>query len=315
MLQHNNRKMSDANWIMQKHNLRACIAALIGMVCSALPGCSSMMLPTAQPPKQASLPSPLAPDPHWLKIWAPLNDRDWVSNMAVMPLAEFRGDQVTIHNVRNCRYRSADDYDLGYYDRTFDLNHLTSVDFVVVPFNELPDLAHTMLSFGFDDRDYVMASVEIRREKGESFNPLKGFFRQYELMYVVADERDLIPKYANNYNCAVYLYRSTATPEQARRLFVDVLQRANQLRDHPEFYNTLTNNCTTNIRQHINHLKPDRVPYDYRVLMPGYSDALAFDLGLIEPHGTFAQTKQRAMVNYQAYLFRDDPQFSQKIRR
>jgi hypothetical protein len=302
---------------MPKHNLPLllCFGVSVGFACLSLPGCTSVDTRTAESPGQSSLLAPLAPDPHWLKVWAPLNDRDWVPNMVEMPLAEIQGNQITIHNIRNCRYRSIDDYDLSYYDKTFDLSRLTSVDFVVVPFNELPDLAHTMLSFGFENQEYVMASVEIRREKGESFNPLKGFFRQYELMYVLADERDLIPKYANHYNCEVYLYRSTATPEQARRLFVDVLNRANQLRNRPEFYNTLTNNCTTNIRQHINHLKPDRVPYDYRVLMPGYSDALAFDLGLIEPHGTFAQTKQRALVNYQAYLYREDPQFSQKIRR
>jgi hypothetical protein len=300
---------------MLKHNVPLCYAALVGLTCLFPPGCASTNPRSATAPEPMALLVPLKPDPHWLKIWAPSNDRDWIDNMAVMPSAEFQGDRVTVHDIRNCRYRTKDDYDLSYYDKTFDLNRLTSVDFIVVPFNEAPKLAHTMISFGFEDQDYVIASVEIRREKGESFNPLKGFFRQYELMYVLADERDLIPKYANHYNYEVYVYRSTATPEQGRRLFVDVLQRANRLRDHPEFYNTLTNNCTTNIRRHINRLRPDRVPYDYRVLMPGYSDALAFDLGLIEPQGTFAQTRQRSKVNYQAYLYRDDPQFSQKIRR
>ncbi|MBN2578704.1 MAG: DUF4105 domain-containing protein [Pirellulales bacterium] len=300
---------------MLKHNLRSRFLTLAGFACLLLPGCASTQPRSAAAPEPMALLVPLKPDPHWLKTWAPSNDRDWIDNMAVMPSAEFQGDRVTMHDIRNCRYRTKDDYDLSYYDKTFDLNRLTSVDFIVVPFNEAPKLAHTMLSFGFEDQDYVIASVEIRREKGESFNPLKGFFRQYELMYVLADERDLIPKYANHYNCEVYVYRSTATPEQVRRLFVNVLQRANRLRYHPEFYNTLTNNCTTNIRQHINRLKPEKVPYDYRVLLPGYSDTLAFDLGLIEPHGTFAQTKQQARVNYEAYLYRDDPQFSQKIRR
>jgi hypothetical protein len=113
----------------------------------------------------------------------------------------------------------------------------------------------------------------------------------------------------------VYLYRSTATPKQAQDLFVDVMRRVNKLAREPEFYDTLTNNCTTNIRNHINHLKPDEVPYDYRVLLPGCSDHLAYDLGLIEHHGSYEETRARARVNYQAYLYRDSPAFSQEIRR
>jgi len=249
------------------------------------------------------------------KSFKPSNDRQWTPGMEVMPKADFRGDKVAIRNIRSSQYRSYDDFDVYYYDKTFDLGKLTTVDFIVVPFNEMPGIAHTMLSFGFEDQDYVAVSVEIRREKGEKYNVLKGFLRQYELMYVVADERDVIVKNANKSPSEVYLYRSTATPEQARELFVDVMKRVDKLIDEPEFYNTLTNNCTTNIRRHINHLKPDRVPYDYRVLLPGYADRLAYDLDLIEHNGTFEQTKESAQINYQAYLYRDDPDFSQKIRR
>ncbi len=250
-----------------------------------------------------------------LKMFRPSNDRDWRADLVRQSTAEFDGDRVVLHNIRNCRYRSVDDFDVAYYDKTFDLNKLTSVDFVVTPFNDMPSIAHTMLSFGFEGQGYVMASVEIRRERDEKYDALKGFFNQYELTYVLADERDLIPKYANHYNCEVYVYRTTATPEQARQLFVDVCRRANQLAAHPEFYNTLANNCTTNIRNHINHIKSDRVPYDYRVLLPGHSDQLAYDLGLIVPHGSFTETKRYAQVNYEAYLYRDDPRFSRMIRR
>lgn len=249
------------------------------------------------------------------KSFKPSNDRQWTPGMEQMPKADFQGDKITIRNIRSSRYRTYDDFDVYYYDKTLDLNELTTVDFIVVPFNNMPGIAHTMLSFGFKDRDYLAVSVEIRREKGEKYNVLKGFLRQYELMYVVAEEHDVIVKNANKLPSEVYLYRSTATPEQARELFVDVMRRANKLIDKPEFYNTLTNNCTTNIRRHINHLKPDRVPYDYRVLLPGYSDSLAYDLNLIERHGTFEQTKEHARINYQAYLYREAPEFSQNIRR
>jgi hypothetical protein len=257
----------------------------------------------------------LAPNPDFGKSLRPSNDREWSADQAITPEAEIVGDRAKIRNIRNCRYRTIEDYDLAYYDKEFDLNKLKTVDFIVVPFNDIPGIAHTMISFGFENQEHLVSSVEIRKEKGEAYNPVKGFFNQYELMYVLGDERDLIPKYANYYRCEVYVYRTTATPEQARELFVDVMQRLDKLHEQPEFYNTVTNNCTTNIRRHINHLKPDRVPYDYRVLLPGYSDELAFDLGLIVPHGSFEETKQYAKVNYQAYLFRDDPQFSQKIRR
>ena len=254
-------------------------------------------------------------NPDLFKSFRPSNDRDWTPGMEVMAKAEIKGDKIAIHNIRSSTYRTYDDFDVRYYDKTVDLNKLTTVDFIVVPFNEMPGVAHTMLSFGFEGDDYVAVSVEIRREKGEKYNPIKGFFRQYELMYVVADERDVIIKNANKSPAEVYLYRSTATPEQARELFVDVMKRADKLIDDPEFYNTLSNNCTTNIRNHINHLQADRVPYDYRVLLPGYADRLAYDLNLIEPDGTFERTKERARVNYQAYLYRDDPNFSKNIRR
>ncbi|MCC6125737.1 MAG: DUF4105 domain-containing protein [Pirellulales bacterium] len=265
-------------------------------------------------PRPAMFPT-LKPNPDLYKSFQPSNDRDWTPDQAIMAEAEIVGDTANIRNIRNCRYRTIDDYDLAYYDKSFDLNQLESVDFIVAPFNDTPGIAHTMISFGFADGNHLVTSVEIRKEKGEKYDPIKGFLRQYELIYVLGDERDLIPKYANHYRCEVYVYRSTATPVQARKLFVDVLRRVNKLYEEPEFYDTLANNCTTNIRRHINHLKPDRVPYDYRVLLPGYSDRLAYDLGLIVPHGSFEETKQYAKVNYQAYLFREDPKFSEKIRR
>jgi hypothetical protein len=254
-------------------------------------------------------------NPDILKWMRPSNDRVWTPDQAVLPVAEFHGSQVTVRNIRSCEYRTVDDYDVRHYDKTFDLNRLTSVDFIVVPFDDTPGIAHTMLSFGFEDQDYLGVSVEIRKELGESYSPVKGFLRQYELMYVLADERDLILKQSLHYLCDVYVYRSSATPEQCRELLLDVLGRVNKLYEEPEFYNTLANNCTTNIRNHVNRLAPDRVPYDYRVLLPANSDRLAFDLGLLESRGSFEETRAAAKINFQAYLHESSPSFSQKIRR
>lgn len=253
--------------------------------------------------------------PGWMKFIEPSNDRDWSPDQAVLPWAEIEGSRVVVHNIRNSEYRTVDDYTVHFYDKTFDLDKLTSVDFLVVPFADTPSIAHTMLSFGFADRDYLVLSVEIRKEKGEKYSAVGGFLRQYELMYVLADERDVIWKNASGWLCDVYLYRARATPAQVRSLLVDVLQRVNKLRDKPEFYNTVTNNCTTNLRNHINHLAPDRVPYDLRVLLPGYSDRLAYDLGLLQTDTSFEQTRLRARINYLAYLYQDSPDFSQKIRQ
>jgi Domain of unknown function (DUF4105) len=252
------------------------------------------------------------------KIAAPSNFRDWAPEQAVLPYAEFQGNQVTIHNIRNCHYFAEDTFLVDYYDKTIDLNSLRSVDFITVPFESLPALAHTMLSFEFIDPngrpEHLAVSVETRKEKDQTYNPVKGSARQYELMYVVADERDVIQQRTNYRGDRVYLYRTTATPDASRMLLVDMLGRVNQLRSNPEFYNTLTNNCSTNIVQHINRIKPNRINYDVRVLLPGYSDQLAYEDGLIVPYGTFEQTKQRALVTPFAQRYADREDFSELIR-
>jgi len=248
------------------------------------------------------------------KATRPSNDREWQPLHAKLPRADFQGNYVTIYNIRNTEYRSEEDFTVRYYDKTFDLEKLKTVDFIVVPFPDNPAIAHTMLSFGFDDEDYLAVSVETRKEKHETYSALAGFFNQYEIIYVVGDERDLIQLRTHQWMNDVYIYRTIATPEQARRLFIDVMERVNGLHDHPEFYNTLTNNCTTNIRRHVNHVFGEKIPRDYRVLLTGYSDRLAYELGLLESAGTFEQTRSRARVNPAAYLYGDRADFSKKIR-
>ncbi|MEX2114749.1 MAG: DUF4105 domain-containing protein [Pirellulales bacterium] len=232
----------------------------------------------------------------------------------MLPWAEFRDNQVTVHNVRNTEYRSAEDYTVHHYDKTYDLNKLDSVDFIMVPLEFVPGGAHTFLSFGFQDQDYVAISVEVRREKGEEFSPIKSMTDPYEIMYVVGDERDLIQLRSVHWLEDVYMYQALSPPEQMRALFVDMLKRANKLRKEPEFYHLVTNNCTTNIVRHINNVAPGRVPYGYQVLFPAYSDRLAYHLDLIKVDGNFARTRQQARINQAAYVFRDDPQFPSKIR-
>lgn len=297
------------------HSRQFCGFVMLLASIVALMGCQNTPALVASPPQEPLFPTTLKLNDDLLKTLKPSNDREWIPEQAVLSDADIKGNKVTVHNIRDCRWRSSDDFVVSRYDQTFDLDKLQSVDFIVVPFNESPGLAHTMLSFGFDDGEHLATSIEIRKEQGEAFNPIKGFFQEYEIIYVVASERDVIQRRVNCDLSDVFVYRSTATPQQARRLFLDVIKRVNKLYKEPEFYDTLTNNCTTNIRNHINHLRTDAIPYDYRVLLPGYSDRLAYDLGLIERHGSFEETRLRARVNYQAYLHRDDPAFSEAIRR
>lgn len=254
------------------------------------------------------------------KLLTPSHDRDWSPDLAVLPYADF-GDarasdhHVILRNIRNCAYESDSDYAVNYYDKRFDLQQLRTVDFIVVPFKETPSLAHTMLSFGFADGEHVAVSAEARLERGETYSPVLGELRQYELMYVVADERDAILRRTKHRGVDVYVYRTIATPEQSRELFLDVMQRVNELAEVPEFYDTLSNNCTTNIVRHLNRRRPGRIPYDVRVLLPGFSDGLAYELGLLDTSLPFEEARRRARVTELANRAADAPDFSSRIRR
>ena len=253
------------------------------------------------------------------KVVAPSNARNWSPEQAVLPYGEFYGNRVVIRNVRRCRYFDSETYVVHHEDRQYNLDELQGVDFVVIPFENMPAIAHTMLSFEFAPRgrptERLVLSVEIRREDGEQYKAWKGSARQYELMYVLADERDALGLRAGHRHEEVYLYKTTATPDQARRLFVDVLGRTNELAIRPEFYDTLTNNCTTNIARHINRIALNRIRYDYHVLLPGYSAKLAYDEGLIVHRGTFQETKAHAYITPKAILYAEREDFSELIRR
>ncbi len=250
----------------------------------------------------------------WWLMQRPSNDREWVPNLAKLPQSTFNGNTVTIQSVRNTEYRSADDYTTAYNDRTFDLRRIQSVDFVVVPFQSVKAAAHTFLIFGFEGGERVAISVEVRRERAESYSPLRGLLRQCELMYVIADERDVILLRTKHRSDRVYLYPIQTSREKIRKMFVSMLRRANQLRIQPEFYNTLTNNCSSNILQHFNHVNDRKLPANLKVLFPGYSDQLIYDLGLIGGPLSFESLQQSSEITEKANRFAEDAAFSQRIR-
>jgi len=250
----------------------------------------------------------------WWFTLAPSNKRNWQPDVAVLPYADITGNQITIHNIRNCDYRTETDYEVRHYDKTFDLTQLRSVDLYLVYWGS-PNIAHTMVSFGFEGGDYVCISIETRKEKGEFYSALKGFFRQFELTYVIADERDLV-RLRTNYRQGeeVYLYRLDASPQAKRGLFLSYLERANSLRDHPEWYNALTGNCTTNIRVQADEARGHRSPWDWRILANGHGDELLYERGRIATNLPFAELKQRSHINALARAADADPRFSQRIR-
>lgn len=244
----------------------------------------------------------------------PTNDGDWVDELKVLPYATGSGDKVTIHNIRDCEFFSYRDCIVKHFDRSYKISDVETVDFVVVPFNNNRAIAHTMLSFGMKNGDHLGVSAEVRLEKGEQYDAALGLFGQFELTYVIATEEDLIPVRTNYRECDVYVYRSTATPRQSQLLFVDVLKRVNGLKEQPEFYDTLSNNCTTNIVRHINAINPGLVPHDYRVLLPGFADQLAYDLKLIDTSAPFTEIRRRSRVTDLANRYQKSPDFSARIR-
>lgn len=244
----------------------------------------------------------------------PSNDREWTPDQERLAWAEIEGRRVRVHNVRHARYRSVDDYDVAWEDRSYDLDRLRSAWFVVEPFGDWKGPAHTLMSFGFEGDDYLAISVEIRKEKGEEFSPWKGLIRQYELVYVIGDERDLIQLRTNHRRDQVYLYPVRAPRERIEQMFVDMLRRANRLRVKPEFYNTLTSTCTTNIVRHVNELVPGRVPFSYKVLLPGYSDELAYELGLIDTELPFPEAQRHFRIDDDARGLAGRQDFSKRLR-
>lgn len=257
----------------------------------------------------------------WWSSLTPSNDRAWQTDVAVLPHATIDGDLVTLHSIRNFDYRSEFDYTPAYYDKTFNIRELTGVDVVAVYWMG-PAIAHVFLSFEFGAGNHLAISIETRKEKDEEYSTLKGFFRQYELYYVVADERDVIrlrTHYRNNPVEDVYVYRAAGDLDNGRRLFLEYIRRINQLRSEPEFYNTLTTNCTTSIW--LNTLvNQQHLPLDWKILVSGYLPELLFEHGRLQGDGLmFAEVQRRAHINARA-LAADEvtdgaAEFSLRIRQ
>jgi uncharacterized protein DUF4105 len=250
----------------------------------------------------------------WWVSLRPSNARDWAPEVARLADATVQGDLVTVRNIRNFDYRSETDFTPRYYDRTFDLRKLQAVDLLAVYWMG-PAIAHIMVSFGFGD-DHLAVSIEARKVKGEGYSSLKGFFRQYELVYIVADERDVI-RVRTNYRKdppeEAYLYRVQAPIENVRRVFLDYVRQINELSRRPAFYNTLTTNCTTNVLLHA-RVNPGAPPFSWKILLSGYTPEYVYEQGRLDRSLPFEELRRRSLINAKAQAADQDPAFSRRIR-
>jgi Domain of unknown function (DUF4105) len=250
---------------------------------------------------------------YWRTI-KPSHDRDWAPEVARLPYATVEGDLVTLHDIRNFNYRTETDFTPAYYDRTFDLLKLDALD-VVTSYWMGPAIAHVFLSFGFGD-DHVAVSVEARKERGEGYSSVQGFFKRYELIYVVGDERDLI-RVRTNYRRDppedVYLYRVRGPVENTRRLFLEYVRAINALREQPRFYDTLTTNCTTTILLHT-RVNPGHAPLSWKVLLSGYAAEYVYEQGRLDTSLPFEELQRRSRINDAARAADRAPDFSRRLR-
>src|SRR5215510_6031239 len=247
----------------------------------------------------------------WLTL-KPSNDADWQPDVAQLAWVEINGDEFTFHNVRNCDYRTDTDYTPRWETRTVRLSEITGID-LAIDYWGSPWIAHPIVSFQFADAPPLCFSIEIRKTVGQSYSTIGGLYRQYTLIYIVADERDVIRLRTNYRHEDIYLYHTKAPPDRARERFLEYVRSLNALRTHPRWYNAVTANCTTSIR--TQHPSKERVPWDWRILLNGKADEMLYAHGAFVTGGlSFAELKAQSLINARAKAADTSSDFSQVIR-
>lgn len=251
-------------------------------------------------------------------VWIPAsNSRDWTPDVAKEPWAEIDGDRVTIHNIRDFDYHGSDtDYTQRWIDHTYDLRDLETVDFLLCSWG-LPDIVHTMFAFRFRNGPNLAMSVETRREKGEEQTAVRGLFKQYEIVYVLGTEPDVF-RVRTNFRKPredIYLYPTNATREQSRALLLDVLKTCNRLQEHPVYYNTICDNCTTGLVPHLRAIGLHRDYCDIRLLKNGLTDQLALEAGWLNTKLPYSELRKHFHVNPNVQGVTDPAQYSRALRK
>ncbi|CAH1658059.1 conserved membrane hypothetical protein [Hyphomicrobiales bacterium] len=248
----------------------------------------------------------------WWSTIRPSNTRQWADDVSQMLSAEINGNSVTLHNVRNFEWRTETDYTPHWETRRYDLDTLTSVDMVLSYWGR-PAIAHTLVSFGFADGQFVVFSVEIRKQRSQSFSEIGGFFKEFETSIVAADERDIIRLRPNVRGEDTYIYRIRMPKEAARSLFLAYAEAANALTQRPRFYNTITANCTTIVYEMVDRIVPG-LPMDYRLVLSGYLPEYIHDVGGLDTQYGVAELRKRGRITERAIAADASPDFSRAIR-
>mgnify|MGYP002821808641 FL=1 len=247
----------------------------------------------------------------------PSNDRSWVNDNQRLASVEITGNKAHIKNVRDFSWRTTKDYDERWIDMTINLNKVRKIWFILEYFSpERKEMAHTILSYEFDDGRRLACSIEVRRKEGSRFHPLKGMFRSYELIYVWGTESDIIGVRSRcRRKSKTHLFEGVVLgPGNERRMLESYLRRTNKLAKDPEWYNTITNTCTTNIVNHVNEVYPGRVPWTIGILMPGLSPKILLRNNLVKSSGNIDETMESSLIDSISEKWDDSRDFGDWIR-
>lgn len=248
----------------------------------------------------------------WWGTLKPSNTRVWSDDVAQLMTGTINGNQVTLHNVRNFNWRTDEDYDSRWETRNYDLDRLASADLVLSSWG-VPAIAHAMISFGFEDGSFVVFSVEIRKQRGQAFSAIGGFFKAYEQMIIAADEHDIIRVRTNVRGEDDHLYRLQMSTSDMRALFIAYVDAANRLARKPEFYNSATSNCTTLVYRMAKQIEPG-LPLDSSLLLTGRLPQYLYRIGALDKQVPLDVLTEQGHITSRALASKPDEDFSRAIR-
>lgn len=244
----------------------------------------------------------------------PSNTRNWEAEFAVQPTIFIKDNLITINNIRDWRYSDSEIISNNYISRTYDVNKLNRMWFVLEPFGKWDGIAHTYFVFDFEDQDPLVFSIEARREEDEVYSAFTGLFKKFETIYLWGTEADFTAGRAVYKKNNLYMFPLRTSDNFEKKLFLELAQETLKLQDHPKFYNTLTSNCTNNLADFANNVKKGTIPFHYARFLTGYAGDLLYDLDYIPHDKPYEEIKKEYHINDLVEQYYQDSNFSEKLR-